>query len=99
MTDFPYRERVHACIHPETYKYFLHRDDVERTWKLLEATYGTIRENATFCTIEIETDWCFLRSTRLRNPITVIRKRKFTTERANEFHALLGFSDLASRAG
>ena len=40
-----HRERVPACVHPETYKYFLDRDAVLPTWARLAARYGEPRRD------------------------------------------------------
>jgi len=93
MSGFPYRERLYACIHPETYKYFFHKDVVGEVWRALEGRYGAVRHNDGFHVIEIESERFLFRSTRLANPITVIRKRGCTREHVEELHALIGFAD------
>ena len=91
MSDFPYRERLYACMHPETYKYFFHKDTVEGVWRVLEERYGRVRENRPFRVVEIESERFLFRSTVLKNPITVIRKRGCTSEHVAEMHAVIGF--------
>lgn len=86
-----HRERVPACIHPETYKYFLDRDDVVPTWQRLSARYGPIRHNHSFRTMEIDAPQFLLRATALGNPITVVRRRGCTPGDIADLHALLGF--------
>ncbi len=85
------RERVHACIHPETYKYFLPREEVLHTWKRLAQAYGEPTVTPGFGVMEIRTPRLLLRSTRMLNPITVIRLRKCTPADVEEFHVILQF--------
>lgn len=87
----PYRERVPACIHPETYKYFLERERVGDTWSALEARYGRIEMKSAFRMMEISGEHLWLRSVVGGNPITVLRKRTFTQEMLDELHELLGY--------
>ena len=87
-----HREPVPACIHPETYKYFLARDAVIPTWQRLAATYGPVRHNDSFKTMEIATPLLILRATSLGNPITVIRRRGCAPADIDALHAILGFS-------
>ena len=66
MTEaLPYRLRVYACIHPETYKYYLDRASVWPTWEALERAFGPIARNAAFGTMEILTRALIIRSTTL----------------------------------
>lgn len=86
-----HRERVPACIHPETYKYFLERDEVLTTWQRLSARYGPIHRNDSFRTMEIAAPQFTLRATALGNPITVLRRRGCAPADIADLHALLGF--------
>src|SRR5262249_14761762 len=63
MSEFPYRERLYACMHPETYKYFFQRDAVGGVWQRLEQRYGAIRRNDAFRVMEIESERFLFRST------------------------------------
>ena len=85
------RERVPACVHPETYKYFLEREDVMATWRRLVERYGQPRRPPGFRTLEIGAPRFILRSTLLGNPITVLRRRDCTDADILELHALLRF--------
>jgi hypothetical protein len=85
------RERVPACIHPDTFKYFLERDAVIPTWQRLSARYGAITRNDSFRTMEIATPRFLLRATVLGNPITVVRRRGCTPDDIAGLHAVLGY--------
>lgn len=85
------RERVPACVHPETYKYFLDRDEVLATWRRLAARYGPPRHNHSFRTMEIGASRFTLKATALGNPVTVLRRRECTAADIAELHALLGY--------
>jgi hypothetical protein len=85
------RERVHACIHPYTYKYFFPRERVFEVWSLLQQRYGALRKKEAFRTQEIDTPSLLFRSTWLGNPITVYRKPHCSERDVEEFHALVGF--------
>ncbi len=87
------RERVPACVHPDTFKYFLERDAVVPTWGRLVARYGAVHRNDGFKTIEIATPRFTVRSTQLGNPITVLRRRDITPGDIAELHAILGFEE------
>ena len=87
----PYRERVPACIHPETYKYYLERERVVDVWRSLEARYGGVEMKRAFRMMQIEGEHLWLRSVVGGNPITVLRKRSFTPEMLAELHELLGY--------
>ena len=91
MSEAPYRERLYACMHPETYKYFFPKECVGQVWRMLEERYGAIRHNQPFRVIEIESERFLFRSTHLQNPITVIRKRGCTSAHVEEMHAVMGF--------
>jgi hypothetical protein len=97
VSEFPYRERLYACIHPETYKYFFHKDSIEGVWIVLEERYGPVLHNRPFRVIEIDSERFLFRSTVLKNPITVIRKRGCTTEHVAEFHTVIGFVEPSLR--
>lgn len=86
-----HREKVPACVHPETYKYFLDRDAVIPTWHKLAARYGAPRHNPSFRTMEIVAPRFTLRATVLGNPVTVLRRRECTAADLAELHALLGY--------
>ena len=92
MTPLPYRERLYACIHPETYKYFFQKDRVALVWQTLAGRYGAIVRNEAFRIMQIEGDRFLFRSTHLANPITVIRKRGCTSAHVDELHAILGYA-------
>jgi hypothetical protein len=87
----PRRERAHACIHPETYKYFFARDEVLRVWGALEREFGPIRYDATFRVMEIRSRELILRSTMSANPITVIRTRRCEAGTIGRLHDLMGY--------
>lgn len=85
------RERVRACIHPETFKYFVARDDVLDTWSRLSRAYGEPVVTDGFGVVEIRHPRFFIRATRMLNPITVIRRRYCTDADVQAIHDLLGF--------
>jgi hypothetical protein len=87
------RERVPACVHPETYKYFLDRDAVVPTWERLAARYGEPRRDPSFRTMEIVGPRFRVRATLLGNPVTVLRQRACTAADIEELHALLGYTE------
>ena len=91
MSELPRRERVHACIHPDTYKYFLPKDRVFEIWALLQQRYGPRRVNEGFRTQDVEGSVLLFRSTWLGNPITVYRKLRCTEGDIDELHELIGF--------
>lgn len=93
MAAKPYRERHYACIHPETYKYFLAREQVEPVWQRLAQVYGKPRIIRGFGVREIQAKRLILRSTAGGNPITVIRKRACTIDDVAALHELIGFHD------
>lgn len=88
-----HRERVPACVHPETYKYFLDREAVLATWQRLVDRYGEPRRNPGFRTMEIAAPRFMLRSTLLGNPVTVLRRRDCSAADIAELHALLGYEE------
>jgi hypothetical protein len=88
-----HREKVPACVHPETYKYFLDRDAVLATWRRLAARYGEPRHNHAFRTMEIAAPRFIVRATALGNPVTVLRRRGCTAEDIAELHELLGYHE------
>lgn len=85
------RARHYACIHPETYKYFLPRQAVVPTWARLERRYGPIARRAGFGVMEIQHPRLILRATIGGNPITVIRTRHCELGDVDELHALLDY--------
>jgi hypothetical protein len=85
-----HRERVLSCPRGGTFKYFLERDEVGPTWKRLEDAFGPAAVQP-LGTIAIETRALIIRSTRLRNPLTVFRKRTCREEDVTELHALIGY--------
>lgn len=87
------RERVPACVHPETYKYYLDRDEVVPTWQRLAARYGEPRRDLSFRTMEVVAPRFRVRATLLGNPVTVLRQRACTPEDIEELHALLGYTE------
>lgn len=86
-----YREWVQACIHPQTYKYYFPREQIEAVWRALQRSYGPAVHNPGFGTIGIQTPALIFRSTAAGNPITVFRRRKCRQRDIDEFHALVGF--------
>ncbi len=89
----PHRERMHACIHPETYKYFFDRDDVLRVWGALEREFGAVRYDQRLRVMEIRSRELILRSTTSANPITVIRTRRCQDATVGRLHALMGYDE------
>lgn len=91
---FPFRTRVHACIHPETYKYFLLADDALDTWKRCAAWLDRpIAQNPALPLMEIEAEELLLRGPTTGTPITVIRKRRCQPSTVRELHLLFGFEE------
>lgn len=90
---FPFRVKVHTCIHPETYKYYFPEEQVRQIWECLEKQYGKIRKNESFQTMEVESDAFMFRSTWLDNPITVLRKRTCTPQDVEQFHSSVQFRE------
>jgi hypothetical protein len=94
MSDvLPYRLRVFACIHPDTYKYYFDRGSVWPTWEALEREFGPISRNDAFGTQEILTRALIIRSTKLGNPVTVIRRRTCSPADVAKFHDVVGFAE------
>ncbi len=91
MTAAPSRERHFACIHPETYKYFFHRDDVAEIWQRLEQTYGPSEVTPGFGVREIQSRCFIFRAVAGGNPITVIRTRQCTADDVAQFHRIVGY--------
>lgn len=87
------RERSYACIHPETYKYFLPVDQVRPVWGMLEACYGPLRTTPGFGVIEIQGERFLFRAVGGGNPITVIRRRGCTAADVATLHERLGYRD------
>jgi hypothetical protein len=58
---------------------------------VLASHYGDVVVNESMCTMQIDARVLLFRSTRLGNPITVIRKRRCTAEDVDAFHRLIGF--------
>jgi hypothetical protein len=87
------RERVHACMDPQTYKYFFPKERVFEVWSLLQQRYGALRKDEAFRTQEVDAPGLIFRSTWLGNPITVYRKRNCTEQDIDAFHTLVGFTD------
>jgi hypothetical protein len=90
--DLPYREKVIACERGGTFKYFLAADRVAAVWANLERAFGAAVHHAARATLEIVTPVFILRSTLLRNPITVFRKRACTEADVIALHQLLEFT-------
>jgi len=89
----PYRKRHYACIHPETFKYFFAREQIDEVWETLTRNYGTASVVPGFGVTEIQAKKLILRAAVGGNPITVIRTRHCTPEDVDAFHRLIGFND------
>ena len=87
----PFRTRLEACIHPETFKYFLEGAVVSDVWQRLSDTYGTPERNVIIPMLQIDGRTLIIRAPACGNPITVIRKRKCTEADVVELHQLFGF--------
>ena len=85
------RQRVLSCPRGGTFKYFLDRDEVASTWRRLEEAYGPVVDEP-LGTIAIETRALIIRSTRLRNPLTVFRKRTCRAEDVAGLHGLIRYT-------
>lgn len=88
-----HRERSYACIHPDTYKYFLQADEVRRIWRLLEQHYGPVSTTPGFGVIEIRSARFLFRAVGGGNPITVIRLRGCTAADVATLHERIGFRE------
>lgn len=88
-----HREKVIACERGGTYKYFLDRDRVFAVWRALEMTYGPVRRNEQFATMEVRGTSLLFRATLLGNPITVFRLPPCTPADVDAFHALIEFEE------
>lgn len=88
-----FRRDVYACIHPETYKYFLDPSCKKTVWSELEKHFGPARVIAGFGILEMSNHALLLRSTDRQNPVTVIRKSKCRPEDISELHRILRFQD------
>lgn len=86
------RERVRACRRQDTYKYFLPRDAVADTWERLARGFGEIVWHASTKVFEIRHPAMIIRSTWLRNPVTVLRKRSCAPADLDALHTLLGYA-------
>ena len=91
--SFPFRRRVHACTHPETFKYFLHPDDVAHTWQRLTDRFGAPRRIEGFGLLEMSDNRLLLRAPGSGNPLTVIRTRDCQDEDVADLHRRLAFSE------
>lgn len=89
----PYREFVHACIHPETYKYFLERGQVVAVWQALERRYGPATTKGAFRMMEIAAEHFWLRAVIGGNPITVIRRRGCPKAAIDELHRIFAYEE------
>jgi PAS domain S-box-containing protein len=90
---FPYREKMHACIHPETYKYFFEKTQVEAIWLKLEKEYGPRKTGNPFGVVEIDCEKFFFRSVAGGNPVTVIRKQKCVEKDVLDLHKAFAFQE------
>ncbi len=91
---FPFRCLVPACIHGETYKYFLEPGAVEAVWKDLGSTFGEVRRIAGLGLRQIDNDRLIIRSIPAGNPITVLRTSHCRPSDIARLHAVLGFRDV-----
>ena len=89
--NLPFRVPVPACIHPETYKYFLEPDAVEAAWAGLAARFGQARRIAGVGLRQIDGERLIIRSVPAGNPITVIRTSRCRVTDIDELHAIVGF--------
>lgn len=87
------REAVHACIHPATFKYYLDREAVLKTWQQLARRYHPPKTVPGFGVVEIRTRRLLIRASRMLNPLTLIRLRGCDEDDVHEFHRIIGFED------
>ncbi len=93
MSAVLFRKKDYACVHPETYKYFLEASETERIWREIAAHIGPLKRNSSLGTLEVCGKHLWFRATAKGNPITVIRRRGCLAEHVRWFHELIGFQD------
>lgn len=93
--QYPFRQLLPACTHSDTYKYFIDPQQVDALWAKLKEHYGPIRTVRGLATIEIESEALLLRAPESGNPITVIRKRRCSTEDVEVLHHLIHFTGVS----
>lgn len=93
-----WRELVVGCATPQTYKYWLPRDQVSQIWTQLIRDYGPLHRNKAFGTQELHTPQLIIRATRMGNPLTVFRARRCTQADLDHFHALVNFDEQRAAA-
>lgn len=86
-----FRVRVVSCIHPETYKYFLRDDFVDKFWKILGEKYE--KKVSVLGLVSIETEAFIFQSNALLNPVQVMRKKKCKDKDVEEFHKFINFTE------
>lgn len=89
----PFRLPMAACIHPETYKYFLAPEVVDASWAALGAAFGEVRTILGVGVRQIDGLSLIIRSVLAGNPITVIRTARCTPRDLAQLHAILGFEE------
>lgn len=89
----PFRLPVPACIHAQTYKYFLEPTVVEGTWARLVEAFGEMRVLAGVGIRQIDGAGLIIRSVGAGNPITVLRTSACRTADVAGLHAILGFEE------
>lgn len=85
------RERVHACAHPDTFKYYLPKGEVFGVWRALVARYGEVSGPSSFGVVEVRSERLWLRAPRFMNPVTVVRLHGCTDADLKELHEILKF--------
>ena len=53
MSQLPFRKKDYACVHPETYKYFLDKPQVDSVWEALAGHLGSLERNPALQTRQI----------------------------------------------
>lgn len=87
-----HRRKLQACIHPETYQYFLPDTQVESIWTEIEHCYGDIQRNS-FNAMWVESRTLLLKAPLSGSPLTALRKRHCSTTDIKHLHLLLKFAD------
>lgn len=85
------RERVPACIHPETYRYHLDPTRAGAVWDACGTRFGPWRKHSTLPIRELHCDAFVLRAPDRGTPVTVLRKSACSTADLRLLHELFSW--------
>lgn len=89
------RIKVRNCIRPDTFRYHLYQQDVERLWTLLQKNFGKSRQFGDLDLFEIDHKSFLLRALLKEATITLIKKKGVEENNVKKFHDLIGFKAIA----